>query len=41
MAGEFTSGPGQIRPLGRVLPHRPAHPPLGAEHETDQQGAER
>ena len=38
MAGELAAGPGQIRPLGGVLPHRPAHPPLGAKHETEQEG---
>ncbi len=38
MAGEFASGPRQIRPLGGVLRHHPAHPPLGAEHEAEQKG---
>jgi hypothetical protein len=38
MAGELASGPGQVRPLGGVLLHRPAHPPLGAENEAEQEG---
>lgn len=39
MAGEFTSGRGQIWPLSGVLLHRAAHPPLGAEDETEQEGS--
>ena len=35
MASEFASGPGRIGPLGGVLLHGPAHPPLGAEHEAE------
>lgn len=38
MAGELAASPGQIWPLDGVLPHRPAHPPLEAEHESEQEG---
>lgn len=38
VAGELAAGPGQVRPLGGVLLHCLAHPPMGAEHQTEQEG---
>jgi hypothetical protein len=39
MAGELASGPGQVRPLGGVLLHRPAHPPLGPNTRPNRRAA--